>query len=247
MVVERIIPDTKDWNLNFKTNLIRYNFALPYIKNKNVLDVACGSGYFSNYILSKGAKSVTGVDIDKDSIEYAKNNFQNISLEFLEWDAENLGSLNKSFDIVVSMETIEHLNYPMKFLSEIKKVLIPNGYLILSTPNKEVSTVKNVFHKNEFTYQELRKTLDSFFLIENSFSLKLITKRKQEKFSLSSRLVSKLFPPVVKKLFPYKLKHSIVKTLNKEPLDLSLEDFEVFTEQNKIKEGEELIAIVKKK
>jgi 2-polyprenyl-3-methyl-5-hydroxy-6-metoxy-1,4-benzoquinol methylase len=51
-------------------HLYRYYFALHFVKDKKVLDLACGEGYGS-YILSKSAEYVTGLDIDEKTIKHA--------------------------------------------------------------------------------------------------------------------------------------------------------------------------------
>ena len=54
----------------------RYRYAEPLIKGKTVLDVACGSGYGSN-LLAQTAKTIVGGDIEKETIEYCKEKYQN--------------------------------------------------------------------------------------------------------------------------------------------------------------------------
>lgn len=57
-------------------HLIKYDLAKRYIKNKRVLDIACGCGDGSYILKTNGAKSVLGIDICKEAISYAKENFK---------------------------------------------------------------------------------------------------------------------------------------------------------------------------
>lgn len=58
-----------------ETSLARYKFASRFInKEDQVLDIACGSGYGSEY-LSNGAKSVCGTDIDAGTIDYCRTRY----------------------------------------------------------------------------------------------------------------------------------------------------------------------------
>src|SRR5208282_5082698 len=56
-------------------HITRYKFAVPYVKEKRVLDIACGSGYGSS-LLAETAATVNGRDLSPEAIEYCKNRFQ---------------------------------------------------------------------------------------------------------------------------------------------------------------------------
>ena len=118
--------------------LQRKNVIKKYIKNKDVLDLGVvnhefekekKNTLFHDFIVNN-SKSCIGVDIDKIEVEKMKEAGYNVIC----MDVEKL-NLNKKFDVVVGGEIIEHLNNPGLFLESVKKVLKPNGYLILTTPN----------------------------------------------------------------------------------------------------------------
>ena len=102
-------------------------------KNPLVLDMGCGNGAFCNILYSLGFE-VAGLDHSKSGIEIAKKSFPNITFfnsdiyDFKEPD------LYAKYNIVTSIEVIEHLIYPRELLRQAKKYLSPNGYLLLSTP-----------------------------------------------------------------------------------------------------------------
>lgn len=136
-------------------HLHRYALVVPYIKDKIVLDIACGEGYGSN-LMSKEAKLVHSVDIDSDAITAAKLKYKNDNLNFAKGSATQIPIENHSVDVVVSFETIEHHDQHHEMMAEIKRVLKPNGLLIISTPDKLYYSDKRNF-KNPFHIKELYK------------------------------------------------------------------------------------------
>ena len=165
---ERYKPKINSENLiESLFHLHRYLIASKFVKNKIVLDIACGEGY-GTFILSKKAKKIWGADIDKNTIEQARKKYQNKKINFIQANATDLPFEKNFFDVIVSFETIEHLSKEngIKFLTQIKKTLKKGGTLILSTPNKErtlFSSYKNVFHLYEYYQDELVDMLKKYF------------------------------------------------------------------------------------
>jgi len=110
----------------------RYRFACNHVSGKDVLDVACGSGYGTGMIEASGAKKVIGVDKNPIAIRRAMLGYRG---EFVVMDAQDLKFPDNSFDVLVSFETLEHTNDYMKSFSEMIRVLRPDGTLIISVPN----------------------------------------------------------------------------------------------------------------
>ncbi len=94
-----------------------------------ILDVGCGTGMAAEKLKEFGR--IYGVDISPESIKQAKERLNNAYVG----PAENLPLLNDGFDVVVCTETIEHLLSPLDAILEFNRVLKPNGYLVISTPN----------------------------------------------------------------------------------------------------------------
>lgn len=160
---ERMIPDkNKNDNIYFE-HMSRYIFANQFVKDKIVLDIACGVGYGSSYLLNTGASKVIGIDISQEAINYAKKQYQNEIIQFLQGDATNIPLENATIDVIVSFETIEHLRNQEKFLSEIKRVLKQNGLLIISSPNSLVAPKGNIHHFKEFTPTEFHDIIYGHF------------------------------------------------------------------------------------
>lgn len=159
---ERLIPElSKD--LIYAEHMARYIFASQLVKGKVVLDVACGTGYGAHMFSNKGARKVFAVDISQEAIDHARRMYGKENIEFITGDAEKIPLPDRSIDIVVSFETIEHLRNYRSFLSEIKRLLKKNGLAIISTPNKQKYPPGNQFHIKEFSGPELEDEFKKYF------------------------------------------------------------------------------------
>ncbi len=106
-------------------NLIR---LLGNIKNKNVLDLACGQGKFSE-ILEKEGGNVVGVDLGKELIEIAKN--KKTKIDYFITSSDDLHMIkNKTQDIVVCLLAIQNIEKVKETFNEIKRVLKTDGRFI---------------------------------------------------------------------------------------------------------------------
>ncbi|WP_051691687.1 class I SAM-dependent methyltransferase [Pedobacter borealis] len=143
-------------------HLHRYSAVCNLIKDKIVLDIACGEGYGSN-LLSNYASNVYGVDIDLASIEHASEKYKKRNLSFLHGSADQIPLKDSCLDVVVSFETIEHHEKHEEMLSEIKRVLKTNGLLIMSSPEKVVPFTINPFHVKELTNSEFKDLISRHF------------------------------------------------------------------------------------
>jgi len=129
---ERALP-TGDAGL-FAWHRARYEFALPLVAGKRVLDVGCGEGYGAA-LLAERAREVVGVDYSPAAIEHARAAYRAPNLRFERMDATALEPELGTFDVVTCFEVIEHLADDEALLAGIARVLAPGGSLVLSTPN----------------------------------------------------------------------------------------------------------------
>jgi SAM-dependent methyltransferase len=161
MAVERVsAASDSPWLAEHRS---RYLFAGRYVESRTVLDVACGSGFGVPLLLRAGATRVVGVDSSDEALAEATR-FANPAVQWLKADATQLPLADKSFDVVTSFETIEHIAEYEIFLKEVKRVIADNGFLILSTPNAlhtqpRDGRPQNPFHVQEFTPSELGELL----------------------------------------------------------------------------------------
>jgi GT2 family glycosyltransferase/SAM-dependent methyltransferase len=161
---ERFIPSEQ--GKIYLEHYHRYAVVKALVQNKEVLDVASGEGYGSA-ILASSAKSVIGVDISDEAVEHASLKYQYNNLRYFQGSATALNFPDESFDAVISFETIEHLLEQEEVISEIHRVLRPNGILVISSPNRpiyaEENSELNEFHLKELDFDELDLLLKSKF------------------------------------------------------------------------------------
>ena len=131
---ERMVPEFHKGKLIYAEHTSRYKCAESLVKGKLVLDIASGSGY-GTQMLAQVASKVYGVDNNEEAIKYARKNFSAANIEYKLGNGEMIPMEDDSVDVVVTFETIEHIQDHTRFLREIKRVLKPDGLLLISTPN----------------------------------------------------------------------------------------------------------------
>lgn len=133
-----------------------FNLLLELTKEQpkddlHILDIACGNGAFLARLRQHGFQHLHGCDFQQvdDKIE---NLFHFTQLDINSAKYEDYCNSHKErFDIIISLETLEHLENPWRFLRGLKKMLKPRGYIVLSTPNIESPWSKQQFlFKNTF-------------------------------------------------------------------------------------------------
>ena len=157
---ERLVPDVQHGELVHAEHLARYLVAARLAPGRRVLDVACGEGYGTEMLVRGGAQTATGVDLDGPTVKRARERY---SAEFHQADIAALSFDDDSFDLVVSFETIEHVQDADAALSELGRVLAPGGLLLISTPNTHEYLVDNEFHTREFSHEEFAALLAERF------------------------------------------------------------------------------------
>lgn len=133
----------------------RYAYALEFCRDKRVLDAACGEGYGSALLAHVGA-DVLGLDVDPATIDHAMQRYRQVNnLRFESRDVTALDELpDASFDVIVSFETLEHVNEQERMLAGFKRLLRPGGVLLISSPDKRNYSDQRDYH-NEFHVREL--------------------------------------------------------------------------------------------
>lgn len=147
----------------------RYAFARRFVEGRRVLDAACGEGY-GTALLGTVAASAIGLDIDMASVDRATSLYaQGKRIRFIASSCTGLPLPSASIDVVVSFETIEHLDAgdQLAMLSEFARVLTPEGFLIMSSPNKRLYSDErqyvNPYHLHELYRDDLARLLGARF------------------------------------------------------------------------------------
>ncbi|WP_295544012.1 bifunctional 2-polyprenyl-6-hydroxyphenol methylase/3-demethylubiquinol 3-O-methyltransferase UbiG [uncultured Thiohalocapsa sp.] len=161
---ERYIPGTAG-AIEFE-HVHRYLLAADICGGKRVLDIACGEGYGSARLATVAAH-VIGVDIAEDTVRSAQARYAGPNLEFLVGDCASIPVADDAVDVVVSFETIEHHDQHEAMLREIRRVLRPQGVLLISSPDRhnysERPGTVNPFHVRELYEREFKALLAAHF------------------------------------------------------------------------------------
>jgi SAM-dependent methyltransferase len=132
------------------------------LDGRRVLDAASGEGIGLGELLAKGAQ-VIGIDLDAGAV--ARCARAHPEARFARIDATPLGFRDGVFDVVVSQDTLEHVQDDTAFVREVHRVLKPAGVLILFTPQALLGTAvpANPYHVREYSAGSLGALLRSYF------------------------------------------------------------------------------------
>lgn len=107
-------------------------YEIPEGNYKKILDVGCGTGFFSSAMAGFARDSgVLAVDLAPGMIKYARAMNSHFNLQFMEGDGENLPFPDNTFDLAVSSLSFQWMNPDLCF-SEVKRVLCTDGKLYFS-------------------------------------------------------------------------------------------------------------------
>ncbi len=163
--VERIdLEPSSPW---WAEHRARYHWAAPFVRDLDVLDVACGSGLGAPVLVDAGARRVLGLELSMEALQVAS---RVRSRRFLpsQADGTRIPARDGTFPVITSFETVEHIPDDRAFVAELARVLRPDGVLLLSTPNavhtKPVDGVPaNPFHVREYEPEALEALLSTAF------------------------------------------------------------------------------------
>jgi glycosyltransferase involved in cell wall biosynthesis/SAM-dependent methyltransferase len=142
--------------------------------NKRVVDFGCATGYFAELLNRKGC-TVTGVEINPDAAEVAKQYCQEVKVADLDFASVVEIFPSQEFDVAVFGDVLEHLRNPWKVLEETKHILKKDGFVVASIPNIAHGSIRLALLQGRFDYSEVgildnthlrfftRKTVEDLF------------------------------------------------------------------------------------
>jgi SAM-dependent methyltransferase len=160
-----------------KHRLMKYHdFFLNNIDSSDtVLDVGCGNGSVA-YDIARKAKSVTGIDIYENNIEYAKKNFLKDNVEYIYGDIMSRHFSSK-FDVIILSNVLEHIEDRIGLLERLKKLgdkilirvpMIDRSWVVLYKKELGIEYRLDKTHRIEYTFKDFDKEIKSAGLkIEN--------------------------------------------------------------------------------
>lgn len=158
----------------------RYAFAAPLAPGRRVLDAACGEGFGSALLARAGARSVLGVDLADSAVVHARERYgAQPGLSFARADVCALDAFpDNSFDLIVSFETLEHVEQQSAMLNGFSRLLGEHGLLLISTPDKanysDATGQINPYHVRELYREEFEQLLGGHFPAHRLYAQKLL-------------------------------------------------------------------------
>ena len=114
-------------------------FEAKPLAGKSALDIGCGAGLLCEPMARLGA-DVTGVDASAENVNVAATHAEGVGLD-IRYMAGEVGSLDiGTFDLVTSVEVIEHVSDKKAFIADVAARLAPGGLLVMSTPNRTAAS-----------------------------------------------------------------------------------------------------------
>lgn len=152
---------------------MRYIYALKYVRDKRVLDFACGVGWGSYLMALAGASKVVAVDLSLEAITTAEKYYSEPKVQYICNNLEKVEIPEESIDIITCFETFEHLENPRAIMDIFHRIISADGILLLSTPNGYATKYlpqdrpANPFHYNEYYRDEFEKIVaDQWEIVE---------------------------------------------------------------------------------
>ncbi len=152
--------ENKHWWFQSRREIILRLINKYYSKKADckVLDIGCGTGSMLNYLFSYG--EVQGIDCSKKAIDYSKKKSPNakVSIGSLPYDLPR-----EKFDLILSLEVLEHVDKDDEALKSINNILKPEGTFILTVPANQFlfSAHDRInLHKRRYSLKELKLKLE---------------------------------------------------------------------------------------
>ncbi len=164
-----------------KHKILKYHnfFATNTSTFDKVLDIGCGNGSVS-YDVSKKAKIVVGIDIDKNNVLAAQKKYANTNLRYIIGDAM-IFDFNEQFDIIILSNVLEHIDDRIIFLEKIKKIapkilirvpLITRDWLSIYKKEIEMEYRLDPTHFIEYTEKNFKEEINKAGLKIESYYIK---------------------------------------------------------------------------
>ena len=161
--------------LNADRQFSMARFSKKYLRDSlTVADICCGSGFMADIVPYRkhiGVDHPDMVSLVTRNGRYTRQNTMFVPFDFE--DSNGSLDLGEKVDVVLSFESIEHMNSPEKFIYHVRQNLKDKGRLILSTPNNPYGNLP-VFkdHIREYSLEEMTRILQSIgFELEDSFAM----------------------------------------------------------------------------
>jgi ubiquinone/menaquinone biosynthesis C-methylase UbiE len=168
---ERLVPEnirSKEEYIQYLRHLFVYEYVRPQLRtDSRVIEIGFGEGYGASY-LSESCSHITAIDVEKDSVEHARNKYNSQKCSYQLYDGKKIPFPDNHFNLAISFQVIEHVPDDANFVAEINRVLKSGGQFFITTPNKTYRLKPgqkpwNRYHIREYYPQELESVLKKNF------------------------------------------------------------------------------------
>ena len=122
-------------------------------RNKRTLEFGCYEGMVAGVLTERGC-TVTGIELDPQAAEIARNVCDRVIVADIE-EIDLLGEFKEQrFDVGVFGDVLEHLQDPGKVLVQMRQLLAPGGFIVLSVPNIAHTSIRLMLLRGDFDYSE---------------------------------------------------------------------------------------------
>jgi SAM-dependent methyltransferase len=160
---ERTLPDVPEENYWYRRHLVVYEWIAARVGGLHVVDLASGEGYGAD-VLAGAARSVVGIEPNPDAYEHAWLRYPHVAFR-----RDIAETFIEPCDVVVFLQTIEHVADPDAVLDHIRSQLRPGGAAYVSTPNvltlapEGAERSDNPWHVREYRPEEFRALCEAHF------------------------------------------------------------------------------------
>lgn len=129
MLTERGCKETQtEGRLSLWLQDKRIRASLPHLSGERILDFGCGNGELARYV---NPSKYVGIDINQNAIEICQKRFSDHTFLYSEY----FDSSCEQFDTIAALAVVEHLKDPPSHFQQFRKILKPNGKVIITTPS----------------------------------------------------------------------------------------------------------------
>jgi SAM-dependent methyltransferase len=121
-----------DGGVHAKHRIMRYHdFFVDRVRDgESILDVGCGKAELAHDLAERAHANVTGIDVNRDALAFARSRFASHRLELVEADALTWEPRGRSFDVVILSNVLEHIDDRVGLLRRLAEVAQPSRFLI---------------------------------------------------------------------------------------------------------------------
>ena len=134
-----------------------------------ILDVACGSGQFTEVLVKSLAsyESITGIDVEEEFLDEAREKFPGTEFHFQVASSQSLPFDDETFDLAAISKALHHVENPARTLTEMKRVVRPGGYILVNEMHRDDLTQSQ---QSQVMYHHLRSEIDNALGISHNFT-----------------------------------------------------------------------------